>query len=246
MTSGTVVTLAPAPAGPDELAGTARDCQAVGATVLLLPPLGVAAAGAVLAAVREETDLLVQAADPGLGADLVTVPLGTPGPLLADLVAAVGSGGGTPVYEVSAPEHLDVLADLLDRTGPPAPVLVSLVLGSPGGLPGTLVAVADCLRRLPAGAVWSAAGRGATALPVLLAALSAGGHVRAGAADGSGTVPGDPGRADLQLVARAAGLARIAQRPPVPPAAARDLLLGPAPGLLAPRTAPSPTSVEIR
>ena len=84
---------------------------------------------------------------------------------------------------------------------------------------------------------------------MLLAALSAGGHVRAGAADSAGADPvaaGDPARADLQLVARAAGLARIAQRPPVSPAAARTLLLGPPAGLLAPRPAPDPTSVEIR
>ncbi|RBY81869.1 3-keto-5-aminohexanoate cleavage protein [Blastococcus sp. TF02A-26] len=243
MTSGTLVTLAPAPAAPDELAVTARDCQAVGAAVLVLPPLDAAAAGATVAAVREETDLLVQAAAPGLGADLVTVPLDLPRGLLGERVDAVLAGGAAPVFEVGALQDLDALAEL----APAAAVHVSLVLGRPGGLPGTLAAVAACLERLPAGAVWSAVGAGTSALPVLLAALSAGGHVRAGTADGAdGSAPGEPGRADLQLVARAAGLARIAQRPPVPPATARDLLLGPPAGLLAPRPAPHPTSVEIR
>ncbi|MGY1740888.1 MULTISPECIES: 3-keto-5-aminohexanoate cleavage protein [unclassified Blastococcus] len=246
MTSGTLVTLAPAPAAPDELATTARDCQAVGAAVVALPPLPPGAARETVAALREETDLLVQAADPALEPDLLTVPLGAPEPLPAGWPA-----GAAPVLEVSAPAHLDVLARLLDRHGPPAagPVHVALVLGALGGLPGTLAAVAACLERLPAGALWTATGRGAAALPVLLAALSAGGHVRSGTADAA-VEPGetgDPARLDLQLVARAGGLARIAQRPPVPAAAARALLLGPPAGLVAPRPAPHPTtSVEIR
>jgi uncharacterized protein (DUF849 family) len=240
------VTLAPAPAAPDELAATARDCQSVGAAVVVLPPLGGAAAAETVAALREETDLLVQAADPALGADLVTVPLGVPRPLLDEVTAEVARMGRAPVYEAVSLAHLDVLAGLLDRTGGPAtgPVHVALVLGAPGGLPGTLAAVAACLERLPAGTLWSATGRGAAALPVLLAALSAGGHLRAGAADTP--EPGDPARADLQLVARAAGLARIAQRPPVPPLAARALLLGAPAPLLVPRSVPDPTSVEIR
>jgi uncharacterized protein (DUF849 family) len=241
------VTLAPAPAAPAELAAGARDCQAVGATVLVLPPLDPAAAREAVAAVREETDLLVQAADPALGGDLVTVPLGVPEPLLVELSRAAARSGAAPVYEATTLEQLDLLARLLDREGPPpaGPVHVTLVLGAAGGLPGTLSAVASCLQRLPAGAVWSATGLGAAALPVLLAALAGGGHVRAGTASGP---PGDdgPARADLQLVARAAGLARIAQRPPLPPATARALLLDRrgAPSRLPPRSALHPTNLD--
>ncbi len=246
MTSGTLVTLAPAPADPDELAATARDCQAVGAAVLALPSMDPGAAREAVAALREETDLLVQASDPALGPDLVTLPLDTPEELLGDWSADLARTGAVPVYEARTLGHLDVLARLVDRSGGSAagPVHVTLVLGAPGGLPGTLPAVAACLERLPAGALWCATGRGSTALPVLLAALSGGGHVRAGSADTP--EPGDPARADLQLVARAAGLARIAQRPPVPPLAARALLLAPPAQLVAPRPAPDPTSVEIR
>ncbi|MGY1744428.1 3-keto-5-aminohexanoate cleavage protein [Blastococcus sp. SYSU D00695] len=246
MTSGTLVTLAPAAAGPAELAATARDCQAVGAAVVALPPLEPAVAREAVAALREETDLLVQATDPLLGTELVTVPLSAPDALLDELTAEAARRGTAPVYEAGAPADLDALDRALQRTGGPAggPLLVTLVLGAPGGLPGTLAALAGCLGRLPAGTLWNATGRGAAALPVLLAALAGGGSVRAGTADTP--EPGDPARADLQLVARAAGLARIAQRPPVPPAAARDLLLSPAPGFLPPRPAPDPTSVEIR
>lgn len=244
MTSGTLVTVAPAAAAPDELAAVARDCQAVGAAVVVLPPLDPGAARETVAALREETDLLVQATDPALGADLVTLPLGAPGPLLAELAAEAAGRGGVAVHEAATLGDLDVLPRLLE-TGPAGAVHVCLVLGAAGRLPGTLPAVAACLERLPAGATWTAAGLRSAALPVLLAALSAGGHVRAGTADSPGEA-GDPARADLQLVARAAGLARIAQRPPLSPEAARSLLLGPPTGLLRPRSAPDPTSVEIR
>ncbi|WP_409328634.1 3-keto-5-aminohexanoate cleavage protein [Trujillonella humicola] len=236
--------MAPAAAAPDELAATARDCQAVGASVVVLPPLAPAAAREAVAALREETDLLVQAADPALGADLVVLPSGAPEPRLAELAAELARCGGTPVLEAGTLADLAVLPELAARTGA-AGVHVSLVLGAAGGLPGTLPALAACLERLPAGVSWTAAGLGGAALPVLLAALSAGGHVRAGAADGPPEA-GDPARADLQLVARAAGLARIAQRPPLSPDAARTLLLGPPAGSPAPRSAPDPTSVEIR
>ena len=58
----------------------------------------------------------------------------------------------------------------------------------------------------------------------MLAALSAGGHLRVGMEDTLTYAPGEPVRDNAQLVARAAGLARIAQRPPLTTDQARDLL----------------------
>jgi uncharacterized protein (DUF849 family) len=58
----------------------------------------------------------------------------------------------------------------------------------------------------------------------MLAALSAGGHLRVGMEDTLTYAPGEPVRDNAQLVARAAGLARIAQRPPITPSEARQLL----------------------
>jgi hypothetical protein len=66
-------------------------------------------------------------------------------------------------------------------------------------------------------------GRGAATLPVLLAALAAGGHLLVGA-PGDAAAGSRTGRDHVALVARASGLARIAGRPPLPPAAARALL----------------------
>jgi uncharacterized protein (DUF849 family) len=58
----------------------------------------------------------------------------------------------------------------------------------------------------------------------MLAALSAGGHLRVGMEDTLTYAPGEPVRDNVQLVARAAGLARIAQRPPLTPDDARTML----------------------
>jgi hypothetical protein len=90
--------------------------------------------------------------------------------------------------------------------------------------PQALVArVAEIVAQHPAGV--SIGANGAAALPVLLAALAAGADIRVGTADAP--APGEPrggGRDDAALVARAAGLARIAGRAPLDPAAAQRRL----------------------
>ncbi len=97
------------------------------------------------------------------------------------------------------------------------------VLVEPGE-PAALVAlVAEIVTAHPDGV--SLGGREGAALPVLLAGLAAGAHLRVGTADATPT--GERrggGRDDAALVARAAGLSRIAGRPPLDPAAARRVL----------------------
>ena len=58
----------------------------------------------------------------------------------------------------------------------------------------------------------------------MLAALSAGGHLRVGLEDTVSYARGERVKDNAQLVARAAGLARIAQRPPLPVDEVRGLL----------------------
>src|SRR3712207_8094820 len=77
-----------------------------------------------------------------------------------------------------------------------------LVRGVPGGMPGTRQALAACLPHLPPGATFAATGVGRTSLPVMLAALSAGGHLRVGMEDTLTYAPGEPVRDNAQLVAR--------------------------------------------
>lgn len=131
-----------------------------------------------------------------------------------------------PEYEIFDLGHLVALHRLLDRYGPPAggQVHVDLVMGVPGGMAGDTETLVAALRLIPAGATFSATGIGRSTLPVLLAALSAGGHVRVGMEDTISYAKGEPVRDNAQLVARAAGLARIAQRPPLPADEVRRLL----------------------
>jgi uncharacterized protein (DUF849 family) len=71
---------------------------------------------------------------------------------------------------------------------------------------------------------WSATGIGRTTLPVALAALSAGGHLRVGMEDTVTFSRGHPVGHNAQLVERAAQLATLAQRPPLSTKEVRDLL----------------------
>jgi uncharacterized protein (DUF849 family) len=131
-----------------------------------------------------------------------------------------------PEYEVFDLGQLATLARLLDRYGPPygGHVHVDLVMGVPGGMPGTVAALTACVAALPSGATFAATGIGRTSIPVMLAALSAGGHLRVGMEDTLTYAPGEAVRDNAQLVARAAGLARIAQRPPLTTDEARRML----------------------
>ena len=134
-----------------------------------------------------------------------------------------------PEYEIFDLGHLTTLSRLLDKHGLPygGHVHVDLVTGVPGGMPATTEALVACLsaiRDLPAGTTFSATGVGRGTLPVMLASLSAGGHLRVGMEDTLTYAKGQPVDSNMQLVARAAGFARLAQRPPLTPDEARALL----------------------
>jgi len=217
----------------------------------------------VVAAVREATDLVVQLSTGGAVTDpfdarlavldaepdAASLSLGTvnfgrdvfanPWDLIVELHTRMQERGIVPEYEVFDLGHLATLARLLDRYGLPhgGHVHVDLVMGVPGGMPGTTAALAACLPFLPPGATFAATGVGRTSLPVMLAALSAGGHLRVGMEDTLTYAPGEPVRDNAQLVARAAGLARIAQRPPLSTPEARQLL-----GIAVSSPTPSPLS----
>lgn len=147
-------------------------------------------------------------------------------PFIVRLYERMGELGVTPEFECFDTGHLAALHRLLDKHGPPVGghVHVDLVCGVPGGMPGTPAAVAHAVSMLPAGASFSATGVGRTTLPVALAALAHGGHLRVGMEDTLTFAPGEPVRDNAQLVTRAAALATLTGRPPLGPAAARQLL----------------------
>ncbi|HET8640351.1 MAG TPA: 3-keto-5-aminohexanoate cleavage protein [Pseudonocardiaceae bacterium] len=131
-----------------------------------------------------------------------------------------------PEYEIFDVGHLWSLRRLLDEHGPPAGghVHVDLVMGVPGGMPGDAETLVAAIRLLPPGATFSATGVGRTSLPVMFASLAAGGHLRVGMEDTLSFARGQRVTGNAQLVERAAELATIAQRPPMPPDEVRSLL----------------------
>ena len=145
---------------------------------------------------------------------------------IVELHTRMQERGIVPEYEIFDLGHLWALERLLDKHGLPAGghVHVDFVMGVPGGMPGTTAAFAACLAALPTGATFSATGVGRTSLPVLLTSLGAGGHLRVGMEDTITYAKGQPVESNMQLVARAAAFARLAQRPPMTPAQARELL----------------------
>ncbi len=148
---------------------------------------------------------------------------------IVDLHSRMRERGIVPEYEIFDLGQLTTLARLLDKHGLPhgGHVHLDLVMGVPGGMPGTAEALVACLaamRHLPEDTTFSATGIGRATLPVLLASLSAGGHLRVGMEDTITYAKGQPVEGNAQLVARAAAFARLAQRPPLTTAQTRELL----------------------
>ncbi|WUH98075.1 3-keto-5-aminohexanoate cleavage protein [Spirillospora sp. NBC_00431] len=149
-----------------------------------------------------------------------------PWPFMAELYQLTQAMEIVPEFELFDLGHIAALHRLLSKYGPPygGHVHCDLVMGVPGGMPGDARTLVAAVEALPPGATWSATGIGRTTIPVLLAALSAGGHLRVGMEDTVTFAKGQPVTANVQLVERAAKAAHLAQRPPMPAAEARTLL----------------------
>jgi 3-keto-5-aminohexanoate cleavage enzyme len=268
--SSTIITVAPTgaesakadvPALPvtlGELVTTAKECEAVGASIIHVhirdeaarPTLDLVHLKETVAALRAETSLIVQLSSGGAVTDpeehrlrvldaepdMASCTMGTVNfgadvfmnrwEFIVELHQRMQEREIVPEYEIFDLGHLASLAKLLDKYGLPygGHVHCDLVMGVPGGMPGTTATLVAAVQALPPGATFSATGVGRTTLPVLLAALSAGGHLRVGMEDTLRYAPGQQVESNAQLVARASGLARLAQRPPMPVGDVRALL----------------------
>ncbi|MFC0544932.1 3-keto-5-aminohexanoate cleavage protein [Kutzneria chonburiensis] len=214
------------------------------------PTLDLGLLKATVSALRAETDLVVQLSTGGAvtdpeenrlrvleaGPDSASCTMGTVNfgddvfmnrwEFIVELHKRMRDRGIVPEYEIFDLGQLTSLKRLLDQHGLPAGghVHVDLVMGVPGGMPGDTETLAAALRAIPDGATFSATGIGRSSIPVMFAALSAGGHLRVGMEDTVSYARGERVRDNAQLVARASGLARIAQRPPMAADEVRKLL----------------------
>jgi uncharacterized protein (DUF849 family) len=201
-------------------------------------------------ALRESTDLIVQlstggavtdsydrrlavldAAPDGCSLTCGTVNFGddiflNPWPFMCELYVKTQELGVVPEFELFDMGHVASLHRLLDKYGPPfgGHVHCDLVMGVPGGMTGDAATLVQAVAALPAGATWSATGIGRTSVPVMFAALAAGGQLRVGLEDTVTFSRGRPVASNAELVERAATLAELAQRPAVTPDAAREML----------------------
>ncbi|HUC57073.1 MAG TPA: 3-keto-5-aminohexanoate cleavage protein [Streptosporangiaceae bacterium] len=201
-------------------------------------------------ALREGTDLIVQlstggavtdpyerrlavldAAPDGCSLTCGTVNFGddvfmNPWPFMCELYVRTQELGVVPEFELFDLGHVASLHRLLDKYGPPfgGHVHCDLVMGVPGGMAGDAATLVRVVAALPEEATWSATGIGRTSVPVMFAALAAGGHLRVGMEDTTTYSRGRPVASNAELVSRAGRLADLAQRPPMRPDQAREML----------------------
>jgi 3-keto-5-aminohexanoate cleavage enzyme len=204
-----------------------------------------------VAALKESTELVVQLSTGGsvhdpletrlkvLDAepDSCSLTMGTtnfgddvfmnPWPFVCELYQLSQDRGVVPEFELFDLGKVHALTRLLDKYGLPAggKVHVDLVMGVPGGMNGTADALVAAVSDLPAATTsWSATGIGRSTLAVMLASLSKGGHLRVGMEDVLTISRGVPVDSNAQLVERAVAIGALAQRTPMSPDDARELL----------------------
>jgi uncharacterized protein (DUF849 family) len=150
-----------------------------------------------------------------------------PWPFVCELYQLSQERGVVPEFELFDLGQVHAMRRLLDKYGLPAgeKVHVDLVMGVPGGMNGTTDALVAAVRDLPVETTsWSATGIGRSTLSVILASLSKGGHLRVGMEDVLTISRGVPVESNAQLVERAVAIGALAQRHPMTPDEARELV----------------------
>ncbi len=206
-------------------------------------------------AIRAQSDLIVQFSTGGaigmtpeeragvleLRPEMATLTCGTVNfgddvfensfPIMRGILKKMNEYGVRPELEIFDKGHLANARRLARERLLTFPQHVDFVLGVPGGLEATVQNLCDLVDDLPEGCTWSVAGIGRQQLPMALAAIAMGGHVRVGLEDNLFYQRGRLARNE-ELVERVARIARESGRPVATPAQARKVLGLPA---LAPR-----------
>ena len=144
-------------------------------------------------------------------------------PVMRGILAEMQRYGVVPELEIFDKGHI-ANARRLEKEGLLTfPRHVDFVLGVPGGLEATVQNLCDLVDDLPAGCTWSVAGIGRMQLPLAVAAIAMGGHVRVGLED---NIYYSKGRlaTNEELVARVVRIAAEMGRPVATPLQARQIL----------------------
>lgn len=146
---------------------------------------------------------------------------------MSDLYVQAQEREVVPEFELFDLGHVHALGRLIDTHGLPfgGRVHVDFVTNVPGGMPGSPAALMAAVQLLPPEVTsWSATGIGRAHLPIMAAAVSAGGHLRVGMEDNVVFARGRQVQHNRELVERAAALAEVMQRPAMSTGDARALL----------------------
>jgi 3-keto-5-aminohexanoate cleavage enzyme len=203
--------------------------------------------GQAYAAIRQQSDLVVQFSTGGaigmtpqerssvleLRPEMATLTCGSVNfgddifensfPMMRDLLKKMNQFGVRPELEIFDKGHLANARRLAKERVLQLPQHVDFVLGVPGGLEATVQNLCDLVDDLPEGCTWSVAGIGKRQLPMAMAAIAMGGHVRVGLEDNLYYSRGRLARNE-ELVARVARIATEAGRTIATPDRARKVL----------------------
>ncbi len=144
-------------------------------------------------------------------------------PIMRGILKRMNEFGVRPELEIFDKGHIANARKLARERLLSFPQHCDLVLGVPGGLDATVQNLADLVDNLPDRCTWSVAGIGRQQLPMAMAAIAMGGHVRVGLEDNLFYSRGRLARNE-ELVARVARIAAEAGRPIATPDQARAIL----------------------
>ena len=146
-------------------------------------------------------------------------------PAFLDMLAAeMLAQGVLPEIECFDTGHIWSAARLIDEGKLKPPFWFQMVLGVRGGAPGEIRSLVQMVDMLPKEAIWSCCGIGRAQLPLNLATLAIGGHVRIGLEDNIYYHKGELATSNAQLVERIVRIAGEVGRPVASPAEARAIL----------------------
>ncbi len=143
---------------------------------------------------------------------------------LEQLAQEMQSHGVKPEIECFDSGFIETAKRFIERGLIEPPYWFQMVLGVRGGAPATVEQLVHMVRQLPPGSLWSVCAIGRHQLPMNVAALVMGGHVRTGLEDNIYYSYRVLAEGNAPLVARVVRIARELGREPATPNEARQLL----------------------
>ncbi|MGN0734913.1 MAG: 3-keto-5-aminohexanoate cleavage protein [Anaerovoracaceae bacterium] len=132
--------------------------------------------------------------------------------------------GTKPEIEIFDLGMLDTAKYYIKKGILKTPCHFQFIMGAPGGMAGTVDNLVYAHSQLPEGSTWSASGLSKNHIPIMLAALALGGHVRVGLEDNLYYSHDVLAKSNAQLVSRAAEIIRASGFEVASPDEARKIL----------------------